>query len=302
MRIIIAGGSGFLGSSLIAALAKGGHDVVTLSRSTPSGGANEPRRVAWSPDGTVGSWAAAIEGADAVVNLAGEPIAAKRWTPAQKARIVQSRVLATRSLAGAMRAAAQPPATFISGSAVGFYGPHGDELVTETTPAGRDFLADVCVQWEAEAVKAPAGTRVVTIRTGLVLARDGGALPRMLPPFWLGAGGPLGSGQQYWPWIHKDDWVALVRFALESPVVRGPVNATAPHPVTSAEFAQGLGRALHRPAFLPAPAFALRLLLGEMAEGLLLSGQRALPAKAEQAGFRFTYKNLPSALSQLFGP
>lgn len=299
MRIVVAGGSGFLGTALNRSLAAAGHRVTTLSRTgSPRG---EPgTAVAWNPDGSTGVWAAEIDGADAVINLAGESIGGKRWSRAQKAKIVSSRVLATRSLVEAIRHAADPPAVFVSGSAVGYYGPHGDEIVTEQTPAGRDFLADVCQQWETEAAKAADVTRLVTIRTGLVLARDGGALARMLPPFRLGAGGPVGSGRQYWPWIHRADWLAMVRFALETPAVRGPLNATAPHPVTNAEFARALGRAMHRPAFMPAPAFALKLLLGEMAEGLLLSGQRAVPARAEQLGYRFTYKNLPSALSELF--
>lgn len=300
LKIVIAGASGFLGTPLARALASAGHQVVGLSRSA-NRSSETFRTVAWEPNGGLGQWASEIDGADAVVNLAGESIAAGRWTEARKARITSSRVLATRSLVEAIRGARQPPAVFVSGSAVGYYGACGDELVTEQTAAGRDFLAEVCVAWEREANRAVASnTRVVTIRTGLVLARDGGALPRMLPPFWIGAGGPVGSGTQYWPWIHRDDWVALVRFAIESTASSGPVNATAPHPVTNREFANALGRAMHRPAIMPTPAFALRLLLGEMADGLLLSGQRAVPAQAERLGFKFTYKNLPVALAQLF--
>ena len=169
--------------------------------------------------------------------------------------------------------------------------------MTEDAPAGSDFLARVCAAWEAEASRAASGrTRVVCIRTGLVLEKDGGALPQMLPPFKVGAGGPVGSGRQYWPWIHRDDWTALVRWAIADASVSGAVNATAPNPVTNAEFARALGRALHRPAFMPAPAFALRLLLGEMADALLLSGQRAVPAKAMRGGFTFTYSNVDDAL------
>jgi uncharacterized protein (TIGR01777 family) len=301
MKIVVAGGTGFLGAPLTRLLTESGHQVVTLSR-TPGNRQLRPQQtVAWTPDGSTGVWAAEIDGADAVVNLAGEPIADKRWTREQKARILSSRLLATRSLVEAMRHAARPPAVFVTGSGVGYYGPHGDEIVTEQTAAGRDFLADVCVQWETEAAKAAAVARVVAIRTGLVLARDGGALPKMLPPFWIGAGGPVGSGRQYWPWIHRRDWLSLVRFAIETPAAQGALNATAPHPVTNAEFAEALGRAMHRPAFVPVPAFALKLLLGELAEGALLSGQRAVPARAEQLGFKFTFKNLPAALSDLFG-
>lgn len=279
MKIVIAGGTGFLGRPLGARLAAEGHTVVNL----PRGGDN-------------------VDGADAVINLAGESIAGKRWTVAQKERIRESRVVTTRRLVDAIARSPAPPSVFISGSAVGYYGPRGDEIATEYAPAGSDFLAGVCVAWEAEAERAESHTRVVRVRTGLVLARDGGALPQMLPPFWFGAGGPIGSGRQYWPWIHRTDWVDLVCWALRTPSVSGAVNATAPTPVTNAEFARALGRALHRPAFLPAPAFALRLLLGEMADGLLLSGQRAVPAKAEALGFSFTHTDVGAALQSIFTP
>jgi uncharacterized protein len=307
MHIVIAGGSGFLGRPLTAALLRDGHDVVVLTRnanhSSPSRSQLQtgPRAVAWTPDGSAGAWAAEIAGADAVVNLAGESIAGKRWTAAQKQRILDSRVQATRSLVSAIRGAATRPAVFVSGSAVGYYGPLGDETATEETRAGSDFLAEVCVRWEQEAMRAAGDrTRVVCIRTGIVLARDGGALPQMLPPFWLGAGGPVGTGRQYWPWIHRHDWIALVRWAIAAPSAIGPLNATAPHPVTNREFAGALGRAMHRPAFMPAPGFALRLMLGEMADALLLSGQRAVPAKAMGAGFTFTYSRIDDALGALF--
>lgn len=304
MNIVIAGGTGFLGRPLADALAAAGHRTVLLSRGGGSqGGAPESARtVTWTPDGTAGgAWAAEIDGADAVVNLAGESIAARRWTAAQKERILRSRVLATQSLVEAIRRAARPPAVLISGSAVGYYGPLGDEIVTEDAPAGHDFLAGVVVRWEEEAERAAsARTRVVRLRTGLVLARDGGALPKMLPPFWFGAGGPVGSGRQYWPWVHRKDWIALTRFAIESPSAIGALNAVAPLPVTNAMFAKALGHAMHRPAFMPAPGFALKLLLGEMAEGLLLAGQRAVPAKAERLGFTFAYPRLENALADLF--
>jgi len=295
MRIVIAGGTGFLGTPLASTLARDGHQVVILTRG--SGGA----RVTWTPNGDAGPWASVIDGAGAVINLAGESIAGKRWSAAQKQRILDSRVAATRSLATAIRQVPAPPPVFISGSAVGYYGPLGDETVTEEAPPGSDFLARVCTAWEAEAaLAASTRTRVVCIRTGLVLDKDGGALPEMLPPFKVGAGGPVGSGRQYWPWIHRDDWVALVRWAIATPAASGPVNATGPNPVTNAEFARALGRAMHRPAFMPAPAFALRLLLGEMADGLLLSGQRAVPAKATRAGFTFTYQRVDDALGAIF--
>jgi uncharacterized protein (TIGR01777 family) len=296
MRIVIAGGSGFLGSRLSRALEARGADVVILTRAAGAGGGH---RITWNPDGTVGSWAAAIEGADAVVNLAGTSIAGKRWTPQRKQEIRDSRVQATRSLAAAIAGASSRPRAFISGSAVGYYGALDDRRVTETAPPGTDFLARVCVEWEKEAATA-TGTRIVMLRTGLVLAREGGALPQMLPPFRFGAGGPVGSGRQYWPWIHADDWTALAVRTIEDDAIEGPVNLTAPAPVTSAEFARALGRAMHRPAFIPAPAFALRLLFGEMADSLLLSGQRAVPDKAERAGFTFQYRAVDGALQALF--
>jgi uncharacterized protein (TIGR01777 family) len=283
MKIVVSGGTGFLGRPLAAALAADGHDVVVLPRDQQS-------------------WRARVDGADAVVNLAGEPIAGARWSDEHKRRILDSRVTVTRALADAVHAAASPPAVLVSGSAVGYYGPLGDEVATEATPAGSDFLARVCVQWEAEAQKAAsAATRVACIRTGLVLARDGGALPEMLPPFTFGVGGKVGSGRQYWPWIHREDWIDLVRWTIQTPAAAGPINATAPNPVTNAAFAHALGHALHRPALLPAPAFALRLLLGEMADALLLAGQRAVPSKATQLGFHFRYENLEPALQAIFG-
>jgi uncharacterized protein (TIGR01777 family) len=301
MKIVIAGGSGFLGRALTAALRGGGHDVVVLTRAGRAPSAGAARAVAWSPDGAAGPWSSEISGADAVINLAGESIAGRRWSAAHKTLIQESRVSATRSLVAAMRTAAAPPAVFVSGSAVGYYGPRGDEPVTEADPAGSDFLARVCVQWEEEALRAGgAQTRVVLIRTGLVLARGGGALPEMLPPFRFGAGGPVGSGRQYWPWIHRDDWVGLVLWAAAHHAVSGAVNATAPNPVTNREFAASLGRALHRPSFMPAPGFALRLLLGEMADALLLSGQRAVPAVAQRLGFTFTFANVDAALNDIF--
>lgn len=300
MRTVIAGGTGFLGRALARALVTAGHDVVNLTRRAPAGPSSNGRGVAWLPDGQAGDWAREIDGATAVVNLAGESIAARRWSAAQKRRILDSRVLATRSLVNAIRQVAQPPRVFVSGSAVGYYGPRGDETVTEANAPGNDFLAQVCIEWEAEARAAEPLTRVAYLRTGLVLDRNEGALPQMLPPFWVGAGGPVGSGRQYWPWIHLQDWVDLARFVIQTPAVSGALNATAPAPVTNAEFAAALGRVLGRPAFLKAPGFALKLVLGEMAGPLLLSGQRAVPAKAEAVGVTFTYRRLEDALRAIF--
>jgi hypothetical protein len=301
-RVVIAGGSGFLGQALAAALAKDGSEIILLSRNPAVGPQPQVGRpVAWNPTGSAGPWAAELDGADAVVNLAGESIAARRWLAAQKARIRDSRILATRSLTDAMGRMHRRPATLINGSAVGFYGACGDEEVTEQTPAGRDFLADVCVRWEAEATSAaPRATRVVCVRTGLVLDRRNGALPRMLLPFRLGVGGPVGSGRQYWPWIHIADWVDLVRFAIRTTAIEGPLNATSPTPVTNRAFARALGRALRRPALVPTPALALKLLLGEMADALLLTGQRAIPAKGLQHGFTFRFATVDEALQDIF--
>ena len=307
MRIVIAGGSGFLGRPLARQFAAEGHDVVILTRGSDSkgrdsiGSGGRIRSVAWSPDGSAGPWAAELDGAGAVVNLAGASIGGKRWTDANKRLILDSRIHATRSLVTAIVRAEIRPPVLVSGSGVGYYGPHDDDIVTEQTQAGGDFLADVCVKWEAEAQRASSDrTRVVRMRTGLVLEGDGGAMAPMLTPFKLGVGGPIGSGRQYWPWIHRDDWIALVRGAIQSPNLAGPMNATAPEPVTNAAFARALGAALHRPALLPTPAFAIRLLLGEMADGLILSGQRAIPERAERAGFTFKYRHLDEALRAIF--
>ena len=296
--MVLAGATGFLGAPLARVLRADGHDVVVLTRQRRA----ESGAVRWQPDGGTGEWAAAVDGADAVVNLAGEPIAARRWTAAQKQRIRQSRVLATRSLVAAIHKATRAPWLLVSGSGIGYYGARGSEIVTEESGPGSDFLAEVSRAWEVEATAAErAGTRVVLVRTGLVLERDGGALKEMIRPFKLFAGGPLGSGRQYMPWIHREDWIALVRFLLHHEGARGAVNAAAPAPVTNEEFTRALGRAMHRPAFLRAPAFALKLALGEMAVPLLLTGQRAVPARALAMGFAFKYPTLDEALSAIFG-
>ncbi len=304
MRIVIAGGRGFLGRSLTDVLGRDRHDLTILTRHAPRA-ADAPaipgvRTMAWSPDGSVGPWASALDGADAVINLAGESIGEGRWSAARKAAILDSRVRATRSLVAAITQAPSPPHTLLSASAVGYYGSRGDEVLTEAASAGADFLAGVCAQWEEEATRAKSPrTRVITVRTGLVLDRHAGALPRMLTPFRFGAGGRLGSGRQYWPWIHRQDWVALVRFLLLNQSAAGPVNASAPLPVTNAEFTAALGRAMRRPALMPAPGFMLRIVLGEMADALLLSSQRVAPTKAQELGFTFTYPRIDQALEDI---
>jgi uncharacterized protein (TIGR01777 family) len=293
MRVVVAGGTGFIGRPLVSALLLRGDEVVVLSRSGSPHPPSGAQVVRWSDE-----WRAAVGRADAVVNLAGESIAAGRWSPARKRRILESRVLATRSLAGAMAAGR----VLVSASAVGYYGPRGDEPVTEADSAGSDFLSEVCLAWEAEATRAAeAGARVVLPRFGLVLAGDGGALPRMALPFRLFAGGPLGGGRQWVPWIHRDDAVALLLLLLDRAEAQGPVNAVGPAPLRSRDFAAELGRALGRPSWLTAPAPLLRLALGEAADGLLLSGQRALPAKAQALGFRFRHPTARQALRAIYG-
>lgn len=295
LRVIVAGGTGFLGSALVTQLTTDGHDVTVLTRR-----ARTARDVVWTPDGTAGDWARAIDGADAVVNLAGESIGGGYWTVDRKARIDESRMEATRSIVAAIKAASRKPAVLLNASAVGYYGPHGGETLTEDATAGTDFLATVCNQWEWEAQAAQSMTRVVLLRTGLVLHRSGGALPSIARPFRFFAGGPVGSGNQYWSWIHRDDWVAMAIWALTRDRIAGPLNLTAPAPVTNREFAATLGSVLKRPSWLPAPAFALQLVLGEMADALLLSGQFVLPFKAEWNGYHFRYSTLRPALDAIY--
>lgn len=309
MRIVIAGGTGFLGAPLAQAYGEEGHDVRVLTRAVADGesrhdpGSGMPgvTRVGWRPDGSAGPWAAAVDGADAVINLAGESIGDGRWTPQRKAALRDTRIVPTRSLVEAVRSVAAPPRVFVSGSAVGYYGPSGDEPKTETDLPGQDFLAHICEDWETEArgAEGPA-TRVVRLRTGLAIERSGGALAKMLLPFRMFAGGPFGSGRQYVSWIHRIDWIEMIRWIVDTPEATGAINATAPVPVTNREFARALGRALHRPAFLPAPGFALRLLLGEMAGPLLLQGQRVAPAKATALGFHFRYPEIEQAMRGIF--
>jgi uncharacterized protein len=290
MKVIVTGGTGFLGTPLVVQLRAEGNDVVVLTR-----GRAAPGQITWLPDGTMGPWAKAIEGADAVINLAGESIAGHRWTTAHKARIRDSRILATRSIVAAIHGAGRKPATLVNASAVGYYGSRGDATLTEESPPGEDFLATVCRAWEAEALAAADASRVILLRSAPVLERDGGVLPQIALPFRFFVGGPVGPGDQYWSWIHRQDWVAIVKWALETNPFVGPVNLAAPTPVTNREFAQTLGRVLRRPALMPAPAFALRLVLGEMADVLLFS-QRVIPAKAEALGFNFRYAALEPAL------
>ena len=295
MRLVVTGASGFIGTALCSRLLAKGHRLTLLTHSAPRDGSTETKKwLHWTP-GTPGDWESALEGADGVINLAGEPIAAKRWTPSQKEKIRISRIDATNSLVEAIAKAKQKPAFLLNASAVGYYGRRGDETITEDTPAGNDFLSSVCSEWEAEARKAEVlGLRVIRLRTGIVLGRAGGALAKMGLPFKFFVGGPLGSGKQWMPWIHLDDEVGLMLYLIENEAT-GPVNATAPNPVTMNEFCRTLGKVMGRPSWLGAPALALRLVLGEMAE-MLLTGQRAIPAAAHELGYKFRYSNLTEAL------
>jgi hypothetical protein len=304
MRIVIAGGSGFLGRMLADALSASGHRIQILTRQ-PSvarpGATGQHEHIHWNPDGTAnGSWTSPCAGADLIANLAGESIAAGRWTAARKARLRGSRIFATRSLVRFIGESEQPPSALVSASAIGYYGDRGGDILDEDAGPGRDFLAELASEWEKEALAAQSGkTRVVLLRTGIVLDPRDGALAKMLAPFRLFAGGPFGSGRQFVSWIHRDDWVSLARWAVENPGVRGPLNLTAPNPVTNAEFARALGRVLGWPAILPVPGFALKLVLGEMAAPLLLHSQRIVPARALEGGFRFAYSDLNGALESL---
>lgn len=299
MRVVVTGATGLVGLPLVRRLLAGGHEVVVLSRQAapqlPAGAVAlrwpQPR-----------DWRAALDGADGVVHLAGESLAARRWDAAHKERIRRSRIDSTAALVAAMTASARPPRSLICASAVGYYGPCGDQQLTEADGPGTDFLARLCVDWEAAALAAePAGVRVCLLRTGLVLAADGGGLPRLAAAFRGFAGGPLGNGRQWVSWIHRDDLVELIAWLLVTEPARGPVNAVAPSPQTNADFARQLGRALRRPCWLPAPAFALRLALGEMADAMLLAGQRVLPQRALALGYEFRHPELAGALASLLG-
>ena len=299
MRIAVTGSSGLIGSRLVPALVEDGHDVLRLVRRTPRT-ADEHR---WDPqhqriDPTL------LADVDAVVNLAGTGVGDKRWSEKRKREILRSRVDATTTVSTALAAAAAADPgrerVLLSASAVGFYGDTGDRVVRENAPAGTDFLAHVCEQWEtATAPAEQAGIRVVKLRTGLVLGR-GGLLGKLAPLFRLGLGGRLGSGEQYWPWISLTDEVDAIRFLLTAPV-SGPVNLTGPAPVTNAEFTRALGQVLRRPAVLPAPGFALRTALGEFAPVGVLAGQRAVPAALEAAGFTWSHPDVTSALRSALG-
>ncbi|OGH60924.1 MAG: TIGR01777 family protein [Candidatus Lindowbacteria bacterium RIFCSPLOWO2_12_FULL_62_27] len=298
MRILISGSTGLVGTVLDMALQAQGHAVARLVRSAPNPGHAEVR---WDPAaGKIDE--GGIEGVDAVVHLAGENVGARRWTATQKNKIRSSRVNGTRTLCEAIQRLKKPPASLLSASAVGIYGDRGEETLTEASPAGAGFLPEVCVEWEkAAAPAAQRGIRVAHLRIGVVLSAQGGALGRMLLPFKLGLGGPIGAGRQYMSWISVDDAVRAISFVLDTKTLIGPVNLVAPRPVTNREFSKTLGRTLHRPAIFPMPAFAARLAFGEMADALLLASARVVPGRLEAAGFSFAHPDLATALKHILG-
>lgn len=299
MRILISGSSGLVGRALCAMLADEGHTVVRLVRNAT---ALSEHSIYWDPGQGIlaGDLLSSLDG---VVHLAGESIASGRWTAERKARIRDSRLLGTRLLCERLAASAQPPAFLIAASAIGYYGDRGEEMVAEDGAPGRGFLAELCQDWEGETLRAAdAGIRVVNLRLGMVLSREGGALQRMLPPFRLGLGGPLGDGTMWMSWIHLNDLVRAIVHLMDHDTLAGPVNAIAPTPVTNREFTRCLGRMLHRPAFISAPAPVLRLVLGEMADELLLSSFRGVPRRLEASGFTFMYPDLERALGDILHP
>lgn len=300
MKVLITGSTGLVGTALVKALASDGHTVCRLMRpqSKSTFGSKDGFDVAWNPE--TGELGGAGVGPDAVVNLAGASIAGGRWTKERKALLVSSRIDTTRALVKALAKMNARPRVLVSASAIGVYGDRSDEVLTEESKPGTDFLAGLAREWEAEALKAEAiGIRVVLARFGIILAKQGGALAKMLLPFKLGAGGRLSSGKQWMSWITLEDVVGIIRFAIENNAVRGAANVVAPQPVQNSDFTKALAKALHRPALFPAPAFALRLALGEMADALLLSSQRVQPQKLQQLGYSFLHTELQSALTSV---
>ncbi len=301
LRVAITGASGLVGTALVAHLEAVGHRVHTLVRRAPQPGSRE---LAWDPSraGFEPAAATALAECDAIVHLAGHNVAAARWNAAQKAAIRDSRVGPTAQLCAALAALPQRPRALISASGVGFYGARGDEPLEESAAIGEGFFPAVCRDWEAACAPArAAGMRVVNLRTGMVVSSAGGALPRMLTPFRLGLGGRIGDGRQWMSWIAHADLIAAIAHLLQADAVDGPVNGTAPTPVTNAEFTRVLAHVLRRPALLPLPAFAVRLLLGEMGQALLLDGARVLPRRLEASGFVFKHPGLESALRAELG-
>lgn len=296
MKIIVTGASGLVGTALIPALKAKGHEVLRLVRSAPDKSAGE---VGWNPEqGTID--AEGLEGIDAAIHLAGENVAEGRWTDEKKQRIRESRAKGTRLLSETLARLKQKPHTLVSASATGFYGDRGDEVLTEQSASGDDFLSEVCREWElATQPAAAAGIRVANLRFGVILTAKGGALKKMLTPFKLGVGGKLGSGEQYMSWVALEDAVGAILFVLETETLRGPVNVVSPQPVTNLEFTKTLGRALSRPTIFAVPKFAARLAFGEVADALLLSSARVEPLRLKEAGYKFQYPTLEATMHHI---
>ena len=301
MNIVIAGGTGFIGRALCTSLCQEGHQITLLTRKTAEAqqsGGSAVTAVEWNGRGT-GLWERYLDGADAVINLAGAPIADGRWTKARKQLLTDSRVLTTRSLVQAISRCSSKPRTLINASGIGYYGSSDDRVLDEGGQRGQGFLAELCLAWETEALGAQEfGVHVVTLRTGMVLEKDGGALPKMLLPFRLFAGGPIMPGTQWVSWIHRKDYIGIIQWALTTPNVSGPVDAVAPEAVTMAQFSKELGQVLHRPSWLPVPGFALQMALGELTT-LMTTGQRIYPKKALSGGYLFRYPKLEPALQAI---
>ena len=293
MKIIISGATGLVGTALTRALRDEGHSVARLVR---TGSAAVAGDIQWNPANSKVDLAA-LEGADAIVNLNGASIGGGRWTPERKKLLRTSRVETTRFLVDSMSRLRQKPRAFVSASAIGFYGSRGDEVLTEASASGTDFLSELSLEWEQEAERAESfGIRAAILRFGIILSSHGGALPRMLTPFKMGVGGHLGDGKQWMSWIALDDVIGIIRWAIADSQVKGPVNVVAPDPVQNSEFTRVLAKVLHRPAIFPAPAFALRLMLGEMADALLLGSQRVRPERLIESGYKFQFDRLEPAL------
>lgn len=295
MKILISGASGLVGTHLIPTLKAKGHEIYKLVRKTPK----NPDEIQWDAEtGFSEAEQAKLENFDAVIHLAGDNVASENWSDAKKRKIMDSRVVGTRVLVDALKTLQNPPQHFVSASATGYYGNRTDELLNEESAAGKGFLPEVCVNWETEIKKAEAFARTVFLRIGVVLAKDGGALEKMLTPFKFGVGGTVGSGKQWLSWIALDDLIKIFHFVLENENLRGAVNAVAPNAATNAEFTKTLGKVLNRPTILPVPEFAIKLLFGEMGETLLLEGARVYPQKLMDATFDFDYPNLEAALKK----
>lgn len=300
MKVLVTGATGLVGRALVQALQSDGYLVCRLLRKKDEDEQETKQDcdAEWEPHAA--AFGAAAENADAVVNLAGAPIADGRWSEDRKEFLRSSRVETTRGLVAAIEQMNPRPKVLVSASAIGYYGDRGDEVLTEESSPRADFLSRLAEEWEAEAIRASAlGVRVVLARFGVILAKQGGALPQMMLPFKIGAGGKLGSGKQWMSWVTLDDVVRVIRFAMETEAVEGAVNVTAPQPVTNAEFTKALARAMHRPAFFTVPPVALRALLGEMADAMLLSSQRVVPQALEKYGYQFQYRDLRSALAAI---